>query len=93
MDGTYVDLIANNLTRSQLDTPPYGTNQNTMIQAVSGDVIRFTIFYGANGNIPVNNASVSLGGLAGIASIQNSNLSLGNIIQGTSGTIVMTGIV
>jgi hypothetical protein len=35
VDGVYIDLIANNLTRPQLDNPPYGTNQNTMIQAVS----------------------------------------------------------
>ena len=35
IDGTYVDIIANNLTRPQPDNPPYGTNQSTMIQAVS----------------------------------------------------------
>ena len=60
IDGTYLDLIANNITRPVLDNPPYGTNQNTMIQAVSGDVVRFTIYYGNNGNISVNNASLSL---------------------------------
>lgn len=62
-DGTYVDMIVNNITKPALDNAPYGTDQNTLIQAVSGDTIRFTIYYGNEGNIQADSVLLSLAGL------------------------------
>jgi len=64
-----------------------------MIQAVSGDVIRFTIYYGDVGNVAITNASISLGGISGISAIQNTNVVLGTLTANSGSSIIMTGIV
>lgn len=41
-----------------------------------------------------NNASISLGGIAGVAIIQGShNVALGTLTPGQTGVVIMTGIV
>jgi hypothetical protein len=44
-------IIANNLTRPQLDNPPYGSGEDIMIQAISGDLVQFTLSYANLGNV------------------------------------------
>jgi hypothetical protein len=41
-------ITANNLTRPQLNNPPYGSGTDTMIQAVSGDIVQIKITYTNN---------------------------------------------
>jgi hypothetical protein len=53
-------LSAHNVTKPQMDTPPYGSGMDTMIQAVSGDIVALTITYGNNGNVVANNVSINL---------------------------------
>ena len=59
-----LDITANNLTRPQYDTTQYGASgPNSMILAVSGDIVQLTINYGNNGNTAANSGSISLAGL------------------------------
>lgn len=55
-----LDIIANNITRPQYDTIPYGSGPNVLIQAVSGDVVKLTITYANHGNATGANATIGL---------------------------------
>lgn len=55
-----LDIIANNLTRPQLDNAPYGSGPSTMIQAAAGDIVQITISYGNSGNVAANGATITL---------------------------------
>lgn len=60
MNMLSVDLLANNLSRPQLDASPYGSGSAIMIQAISGDVVRLTINYTQQGNTTGYNATLNL---------------------------------
>lgn len=60
--GLYVNITANNLTRPQLNNPPYGSGTDLMIQAVSWDVIQFNVTYGNSGSTMITHATLHVSG-------------------------------
>lgn len=60
--GLYVNITANNLTRPQLNNPPYGSGTDLMIQAVSWDVIQFNVTYGNSGSTMITHATLYVSG-------------------------------
>ena len=88
-----IDIFANNTTRPQMDTPPYGSWSQIMIQAVSGDTVKLTMNYINTGNTVCTSGIVSLVGLTGFISFTPFNSTIGNIQPGTSGTLIVNGIV
>ena len=90
---TSIDIFANNITRPQMDTPPYGSWSQSMIQAVSGDTVRLTMNYINTGNTPCVSAIVTLVGLTWFVSSTPFNGSIGTIQAGSGWTIIVTGII
>lgn len=88
-----MDIFANNTSSPQRDNPPYGSGSQIMVQAISGDTVRLTMNYINTGNTVCTSGSVSLVGLTGFVSSTPFNGSIGNIQPGTSGTLIVNGIV
>jgi len=88
-----VDIIANNITRPQLDNPPHGSGSTIRIQAVSGDVVQLTINYANNGNIVADVASIGLSWTQGFITLSTVPSITSPIAIGYTGTIIITGIV
>ncbi len=84
-----VDIVANNITRPQLDTPPYGSGANVLIQAVSGDTVQLTITYANNGNTILNNATIGLSWVQGFSDLGTYNGTLGTLQPNMTGTIIV----
>lgn len=91
--GISVNVTANNLSKPQLDNAPYGSGPSTMIQAVSGDLVQFTITYANNGNTMWTHAILWLSWIWGFTSLSSFNGTINLIPIDYTGTIVLTGIV
>ncbi|MCX6825123.1 MAG: hypothetical protein NTY80_02755 [candidate division SR1 bacterium] len=88
-----VNIIANNLTRPQLDNAPYGSGPSIFIQAVSGDLIQLTLTYANFGNTSGTNATIGISGTQGILNLGSYNSNIGTLPLNTTGTLIVTGIV
>lgn len=88
-----LNIIANNTTRPQLDNVPYGSGPSTMIQAVSGDVVQFTITYSNSGNAIASNSTLSLTWIQGFTTLSATSFTIGELSIESNGTVVVTGVV
>lgn len=88
-----LNMIANNITHPNMDNPPYGVGPATSIQAVSGDIVQFTITYANFGNTTGANATISLSGIQGLTSVSPYNGTLGTLTLNTTGTLIITWMV
>jgi len=88
-----VDIIANNITRPQLDTIPYWSWSDIRIQAVSGDVVQLTITYANNGNVVAHAANITLSGTQRFVTLGALPTIASPIAIDYTWTIVVTGIV
>jgi len=88
-----VDIIANNLTRPQLDTTPYGSGPNILIQAVSGDIVQLTITYVNFGNTIASNATIGISWTQGFVSLGAYNNNIGTLPLNTTWVLIVTWIV
>ncbi|MFA6256223.1 MAG: hypothetical protein WC606_03490 [Candidatus Absconditabacterales bacterium] len=88
-----VNIVANNLTRPQLDNAPYGAGPSTLIQAVNGDIVQLTITYANFGNATGANATIGLSGVQGFVSLGVYNSNIGTLQLNTTGMVIITGIV
>lgn len=59
-ENILLNITANNLTRPHLNTAPYGSGIDTLIQAAAGDTVEITIGYANSGNVSVNSANITL---------------------------------
>ena len=88
-----IDILANNLSKPQMDTPPYWSWSQIMIQAVSGDIVKLTMNYINTGNTVCYGANITLAWLTGFTSYTTIPNSLWNIPAGSGGTLLFTWIV
>jgi len=88
-----LDIIANNLTRPQLDNAPYGSGPNILIQAVSGDLVQLTITYANFGNVTGMNAIIWLSWTQGFTSLWAYNGNIGTLQLNMTGVLIITWIV
>ncbi len=89
-----LNITANNLTRPQYNTSPYGSWSDSMIQAISGDTVQLTITYANRGNVVANNATLLLSWIQWFFTTASTfNETLSTIAIDYTGTIILTGIV
>jgi len=85
----FINIKANNLTRSNMDLP----NPDTQIWAVAWDVVQLTITYWNNWNASSLNTIISLLWLNWFISIWTFNPSIGTLLPNQNGTIIITWII
>ena len=88
-----LSIIANNLTKPQLDNVPYGSWPSILIQAMSGDIVQLTITYANFGNVLWTNATIAISWTQGFTTLGTYNGTIGTLILNTTWTLIVTGIV
>jgi hypothetical protein len=62
-----------------MDTSPYGSGTNVLIQAVSGDIVQLTITYINRGNVVATTAQINLSPAGGFVSLSAFNGTIGTL--------------
>ncbi len=88
-----LNISANNLTHPAYDNAPYGSWPNTLIQAISGDLIQFTITYGNFWNTVATNGVISLADTQGLSQLTTYNGTIGTLPLNTTWTLIITGVI